>query len=397
MAEAPVPPVEQKAEGRDNVQIANSPNATVNYYASVPAETVEAERLKAARALFDRLPVDALPEPSEVPAGSRMPHGRNPLFTGRAADLRFIAAALKGGGAAAAATGLGGLGKTQLAVEFVHRYGRYFAGVDWITMADAADVPAQVAQCAGAAGKDQDPAFANLKLDDQIRAVVAAWQGPLPRLLVFDNCESEALFAQWRPPIGGCRVLVTSRRAGWDRSLGLQARPLDTLSRAESLELLTKFRPDLSPAGPALDALAGELGDLPLALHLAGSYLERYRQIAAGQPAAYLAQLREQGVLDHPSLGGKWANLSPTGHERNLRRTFVLSYDGLDLKDPDDHHARARPPRARGQRQRHAPPGLSFSPVDGRLAVVEPVEPSVGRLDGRFLFLLLLAEQRHRA
>src|SRR5262249_11166131 len=59
-----------------------------------------------------------------------VPLGRNDLFVGRSTDLQALAAALKGGPSVptAVVTGVGGLGKTQLAAEFVYRYGRYFAG-----------------------------------------------------------------------------------------------------------------------------------------------------------------------------------------------------------------------------------------------------------------------------
>jgi len=63
-----------------------------------------------------------------------MPLAANPLFVGRGDELLQIAVALQGDdstvalGQVVASTGLGGLGKTQLAVEFVHRYGRFFAG-----------------------------------------------------------------------------------------------------------------------------------------------------------------------------------------------------------------------------------------------------------------------------
>jgi len=55
-----------------------------------------------------------------------MPLAPNPLFVGRGDELLQVGAALKGGdtvalGQVVASTGLGGLGKTQLAVEFVHR------------------------------------------------------------------------------------------------------------------------------------------------------------------------------------------------------------------------------------------------------------------------------------
>ena len=59
-----------------------------------------------------------------------MPIARNALFVGREEDLKALARALKAGGTAAVGqvatvTGLGGIGKTQLASEFVYRYGQY--------------------------------------------------------------------------------------------------------------------------------------------------------------------------------------------------------------------------------------------------------------------------------
>jgi hypothetical protein len=66
------------------------------------------------------------------------PFPPNRLFVGRADDLKALAQALKAGGSAvgqvAAATGMGGIGKTQLATEFAHRYGPFFAGgVFWVS------------------------------------------------------------------------------------------------------------------------------------------------------------------------------------------------------------------------------------------------------------------------
>ena len=306
--------------------------------------------IDAAHRLFATLPLDAVPAVATVPAGSRMPLSRNPLFVGRESDLKTLARALKAGDTAAigqveiaAATGLGGIGKTQLAAEFVYHYGRYFAGgVFWLSLADATAVAAQIAECGhpGYLGlyHDNDP----LSLDDQVRLVRAAWRGGLPYLLVFDNCEDEDLLAQWRPPTGECRVLVTSRRAHWAAALAVTPLPLGVLPRMQSRALLHWHRRDLSTDDPDLAAIAAELGDLPLALHLAGSYLARYRH--ALTPAAYLAQLRRPDLLEHPSLKG--GELSPTGHELNVARTFALSYDRLSPTDVVDGRARALLARA---------------------------------------------------
>ena len=176
--------------------------------------------------------------------------------------------------------------------------------------------------------------FGSLPLNDQVQHVAAEWQGPLPRLLVFDNCEDEALLASWRPRAGGCRVLVTSRREIWSLHLGVHALSLGVLQRPESLTLLHSHRPDLAPDDSLLDAIAAELGDLPLALHLAGSYLARYRHTPFGQPAAYLEALRRPDLLEHRSL--TLPGTSPTGHEHHVARTFALSYDQLQTTDAID-------------------------------------------------------------
>jgi tetratricopeptide (TPR) repeat protein len=313
---------------------------------------VDPDTLTAAEQQFAALPLETIPDPAPLPVGSRLPFRPNPLFVGRESELRHLAQVLKGNGIAAigqiaATTGLGGLGKTQLAVEFAHRYGQYFAGgVFWLNCATPEAIPHEVAACGGAGGMQLHPDFHALPLEEQVRGVQRAWQSPVPRLLVFDNCEHQELIAQWRPTSGGCRVLLTSRRASWDVSLGITTLALDVLSRAESIALLRQFRPDLAPSNPDLEAIATELGDLPLALHLAGSFLARYRQ--AVTPAGYLAQLQRPDLLAHPSLQG-WQltrALSPTRHEQHVARTFALSYDCLDPADPIDVEALALLARA---------------------------------------------------
>ncbi len=321
-----------------------------NIYQYAPPQPIDAETLADAERRLAELPLDDIPDLAPLPPGSRMPLSPNSLFVGREEDFKTLAKCLKGGETVAigqvqiaATTGLGGIGKTQLASEFVHRYGQYFAGgVFWLSFGDPAAIPAEVAACGGVGGLDLRPDFGTLPIDDQVRLVLSAWQSPLPRLLVFDNCEDETLLAQWRPPHGGCRVLVTSRRATWDVALGVQALPLGVLSRAESVALLRKFRSDL--ADDDADAIAEELGDLPLALHLAGSYLRKYQH--AITPKDYLTQLHDKALLNHPSLQGRGATFRPTGHELHVARTFALSYDRLDPADPTDALAQALLSRA---------------------------------------------------
>jgi hypothetical protein len=163
--------------------------------------------LAEAQALLASLPLDHLPAPAPLPTGSRMPWSRNPIFVGREADLLALARRLKAGqtaaiGPIAAATGLGGIGKTSLAVEFVHRYGQFFAGgVFWLSFAQAEAVETEIADCGG---PDHLQLWATDEgapdLPTQVKLVQAHWQQPLPRLLIFDNCEDPNLLTRWQPP-----------------------------------------------------------------------------------------------------------------------------------------------------------------------------------------------------
>jgi len=292
-----------------------------------------------AESLLASMPTDTLPDRAPLPAGSRMPLAPNPLFVGRGDELLQVATALRGAdatmalGQVVASTGLGGLGKTQLAVELVHRYGRYFAGgVFWLSFASADEIPLQVAACA-------EPGLEARPLEERVRRVKDAWQNAVPRLLVFDNCEDEALLEAWRPTSGGCRLLVTSRRSHWSSTLGVTGLLLDLLPRADSIELLRRYRPDLMPDDPGLDAVAHELGDLPLALHLAGSHLRAYS--AEVGLYDYLAELRRADVVQHASLLGAGLDdsVSPTHHVQSVAQTFALCLGRLDRERAVDRVA----------------------------------------------------------
>jgi tetratricopeptide (TPR) repeat protein/transcriptional regulator with XRE-family HTH domain len=292
------------------------------------------------------LPTDFLPPHAPLPAGSRMPLAPNPLFVGRGEELLQVAAALQGNdttvalGQVVASTGLGGLGKTQLAVELIHRYGGFFpGGVFWLSFASADEVPLQVAACAGPDAMDLTPGIESLPLEERVKRVQRAWQSPVPRLLVFDNCEEESLLEAWRPPSGRCRVLVTSRRSHWSPTLGVTALPLDLLPRPDSVELLRRYRPDLATDDPGLDAIADKLGDLPLALHLAGRYLLAYRaEVSLGD---YLAELDQPALIRHASLLGEGLDdsPSPTHHVQSLAQTFALCLGRLDREREVDRVA----------------------------------------------------------
>ena len=288
-------------------------------------------------AQVERPSPDQLSAPGKLPSNAVIPYQRNNDFTGRRESLLQLANWLlpnDGEGVRAVTiVGMGGLGKTQLAVEFCYRYGRFYpGGVYWLSFADADNVAAEIAMIGGERGMGLYREADKLTQVDQISRVQRAWQEATPRLLIFDNCEEEGLLNQWLPVTGGCHVLLTSRRDQWASELRVAVLALHTLNRAESVSLLAQLAPDAVAEGRSpLQKIAAELGDLPLALHLAGSFLHRYRHIT---PAAYLDQLHHLGHLQHPSLRGHGISHSPTGHELHVARTFAINSAQLEGDDP---------------------------------------------------------------
>ncbi len=278
------------------------------------------------------LPTDIVPEPrpDKLAPCSRILHGPNPNFVGREESFKTLARALNAGAAAvihqhAVITGSGGIGKTQLAAEAALRYGPFFpGGVFWISFADPNAIPAEIADCGLAMGLDKR--FSTLAVADQVALVKSHWHGPRPCLLVFDNCEDPALLKDWRPRIGASRVIVTSRHGTWDEAVMLA---LSTLPRDKSLDLLGRHRPDLA-GQKILDKIAAELGDFPLALHLAGSFLKKYPNDHRGDPARYLEDLRRRDPLVHLSLT---KGETPTDHDPHVARTFAASVERLEPTD----------------------------------------------------------------
>ena len=285
-------------------------------------------------------PPETLPEPGHLPSNAYVPYHRNKDFVGRQGMLLQIGKAFlcedeNKRQRAVAVTGMGGLGKTQLAVEFCYRYGRYFpGGVFWLSFAEPENIAAEVALIGSERGMSLFQDAEQLTLNEKVDQVQEAWQQPIPRLLIFDSCEDESYLAQWLPTTGSCCVLTTSTRTNWSQSPQVKPYSLSVLTPKESTRLLIQVAPTL----PEEDTqeIAEWLGHLPLALHLAGSFLGRYRQIS---PAQYLQQLRDQGLLHHPSLQGRGIDHSPTGHELHVARTFALSLAQLEPQDEVDRMA----------------------------------------------------------
>lgn len=221
-----------------------------------------------------------------------------------------------------------GMGKTHLACEFVFRYGCSFAGgVFWLSFAAPAKVQSQLEACGRRMGLGE---VANERL---IERVIDLWTEPVPRLLVFDNCEEAHLLDQWRPPYGGCHVLVTSRNSVWDKALNIKDHPLKELDPESAAAMLKNYHnePDACDER-VLASIASELGCVPLALHQAGSYLARYRAV---KPEKYLAQIQDR-LSNHDSMKGRGAQMSPSRNAKKVIDVFEESIARLSSNKPVD-------------------------------------------------------------
>lgn len=282
-------------------------------------------------------PPEVLPDPGPQRPGWRLRFYRNQAFTGREKDLLELARSLFHTPQAAAAisqpvaaSGLGGIGKTQLAVEFCYRYGRFTQAVHWLDASKADGLPAEIAACGLALNLQPWPD----ELPGQVARTLQAWREQPDRLVVLDNLEDPRLLAAWLDQFGPVRLLVTTRRTRLPRSLGLRTQRLGYFKRQESRALLRWLAPRLRRTPVAeLDALAERLYHLPLALHVAGLYLDQNKDLS---PAGYL----EKWHLAYQPLAASLASDRPTGHELSLAATLQTSLDQLDPADPLDLEAR---------------------------------------------------------
>jgi hypothetical protein len=215
---------------------------------------------------------------------------------------------------AVALCGLGGAGKTSVAVEYAHRHlGR--VGVAWqlpaedatVMAAGFADLAAQLGTGAVAGGGDPVAG---------VHSALAAYSGQW--LLIFDNAPGQALVQAFLPPAGRGWVLITSQSATWPPGQAVEVPVLGTGVAAEFLLNRTG-----DPDERAAEDLAAELGGLPLALEQAGAYI----QAAGTTLAGYLSMFGDRRA-DLLARG------EAAGHSADVAATLGLALSQLEGEAP---------------------------------------------------------------
>ena len=201
---------------------------------------------------------------------------RDPYFTGRD-DLfehlrhklhRSITAVQPEVPLSMALQGLGGIGKTAVAVEYAHRWASDYDLIWWISADQVPLVRSSLAELATQLGLEE----ANAGINDAATAALDALHRGAPHtrwLLIFDGADQPEEIADLIPR-GPGHVLITSRNYRWAPVVDVLQ--TDVFARRESVAFLTRRSPVPITLAEA-DRLAEQLGDLPLSLAQAAAML----------------------------------------------------------------------------------------------------------------------------
>jgi tetratricopeptide (TPR) repeat protein/transcriptional regulator with XRE-family HTH domain len=265
------------------------------------------------------------------------PYPRNPFFTGREETLATLHTNLGLGRQptptrAYALHGLGGIGKTQLALEYAYRYVLEYRAIFWIGAETVEQVHASLLRIA-----EQLNLPERMEIDQQrIVAAVQHWlETHSEWLLIWDNLEDLDLLPHFLPANRQGAILITTRR----QALGTVAQGINLAPMVEEEGMLLLLRSakvlkvevdgeqlrQLTIKMPAEYVAASELvtilGGLPLALDQAGAYIEETGCGLIG----YLRRYKQQRVrlLDRRGVPGR-------DHPQSVTATFGLASEQVE-------------------------------------------------------------------
>lgn len=289
-------------------------------------------------------PIGPLPPASTMPAQQEtslpasawnVPYVRNPYFTGREELLNQLHYNLAQNKAAAltqaqAISGLGGIGKTQTAVEYAYRYRDEFRYVLWINAATRDELITSFVELAALLNLPERQEKDQLK----IVAAVKHWLTTHDKwLLIFDNADDLALVEDVLPSGGkGHLILTTRAHATGTRANSIEVEKMDSqkgmlllLRRAKVLALDTPLDHTTIADRTAAAAIVQEMDGLPLALDQAGAFIEETQCSVSD----YLQRYRQRQAVLLKRRGG-----SGKDHPQPVAATWSLSFERVEQLDP---------------------------------------------------------------
>ncbi|MER7919263.1 MULTISPECIES: BTAD domain-containing putative transcriptional regulator [unclassified Streptomyces] len=266
-------------------------------------------------------------EPPAAPVRPAQLPASVPDFTGRSAFVdelsAVLASAVETEGsvmAVSAMAGIGGVGKTTLAVHVAHRARTSFPdGQLYVDLQGAGPRPAEPETVLGSFLRALGTA--DSAIPDSLEERAALYRSVLDGrrvLVLLDNAKDAAQVRPLLPGTEGCAALVTSRV----RMVGLAGAhlvDLDVMSPDEALALFTRIvgADRVTPERDAALDVVAACGFLPLAIRIAASRLAARRTWTVSVLAAKLADERRR--LDELQAG-----------DLAVKATFELGYGQLD-------------------------------------------------------------------
>ena len=259
-----------------------------------------------------------------------VPYRQNPYFIGRKELLETLHKKLTTEHTTAltqtqAITGLGGIGKTQTAIEYIYQHRKNYQLIWWLRAEEPATLAVDYAQLAI---KLDLPEHKATEQAVQIQAVRNWLEQHTDWLLIFDNAEERHDIRPYVPQTGNGHVLITSRNPIWD-GLG-SILPVDIMQPEEALTFLAKRTNDPDPQ--AAIKLAETLGYLPLALEQAAAYIRETSSSLDHYQALF--QRHHAQLLQQSHLATEYPDTVVTTWElsfQKVQKTSPVAADFLNL------------------------------------------------------------------
>lgn len=280
---------------------------------------------------------------------TNVPYRRNPYFTGRVEVLERISASLRdSAGQPLAICGMGGMGKTQLVLEYIYRHQHAYSAILW---ARAESYETLFTDFVAVARVLQLPDADDTDAQQAVQVVTRWLEKHSKWLLVLDNIEDYALMQRFIPPASQGHILLTTRvqaSGSYAHHIELEKLTLEDgarllLRRSKRLEPGISRTTHLDTQADMIEAqdICKLMDGLPLALDQAGAYIEESCCSLYHYIERYRAQravlLRQRGAYSplHPESVSATVLLAlekvepPTAIEL-LKLCAFLHVDGID-------------------------------------------------------------------